>query len=110
MTKNCKNCGKPIPETSTFCGKDCVEDFKNKKQDLKLFNIELEMLKEAVGCKAELQLSRGSPVKGKIVAFDQQYGKIAVEVDVNDEIKTTIVKLNYVVAFSIFKPKQRRLS
>ena len=110
MNKACKNCGKPIPDTSTFCSKDCVEAFKNSKQDLKLFNIELEMLKNAVGCKAELQLSRGSPVKGKIIAFDQQYGKIAVEVEVNDEIKTTIVKLNYVVAFSIFKPKQRKLS
>jgi len=110
MNKNCKNCGKPIPDTSTFCSKDCAEAFKNKKQNLQLFNIELEILKNAVGCKAELQLSRGSPVKGKIIAFDQQYGKIAVEVEVNDEIKTTIVKLNYVVAFSIFKPKQRKLS
>jgi predicted nucleic acid-binding Zn ribbon protein len=107
--KSCKNCGKAIQDNMTFCSKDCVEDFKNNKQNLKLFNIELEMLKDAVGCKAELQLSRGSPVKGKIIAFDQQYGKIAVEVEVNDEIKTTIVKLNYVVAFSIFKPKQRVL-
>jgi len=108
--KKCKNCGKDVQDNVNFCSKDCAEAFKNKKQDLKLFNIELEMLKNAVGCKAELQLSRGSPVKGKIIAFDQQYGKIAVEVEVNDEIKTTIVKLNYVVAFSIFKPKQRRLS
>ena len=108
--KKCKNCEKEITDSMTFCSKDCVEAFKNKEQNLQLFNIELEMLKEAVGCKAELQLSRGSPVKGKIVAFDQQYGKIAVEVEVNDEIKTTIVKLNYVVAFSIFKPKQRKLS
>lgn len=108
--KKCKNCGKDVPDNVNFCSKDCTEAFKNKKQNLQLFNIELEMLKEAVGCKAELQLSRGSPVKGKIVAFDQQYGKIAVEVEVNDEIKTTIVKLNYVVAFSIFKPKQRKLS
>jgi predicted nucleic acid-binding Zn ribbon protein len=108
--KKCKNCGKDIPDKTTFCSKDCAEAFKNNKQNLKLFNIELEILKNAVGCKAELQLSRGSPVKGKIIAFDQQYGKIAVEVEVNDEIKTTIVKLNYVVAFSIFKPKQRKLT
>jgi hypothetical protein len=107
--KSCKNCGKNVPDNVTFCSKDCVEAFKNKKENLQLFNIELEMLKEAVGCKAELQLSRGSPIKGKIIAFDQQYGKIAVEIEVNDEIKTTIVKLNYVISFSIFKPKQRKL-
>lgn len=108
--KKCKNCGKDVLDNVTFCSKDCADAFKNNKQDPKLFNIELQMLKGAVGCNAELQLSRGSPVKGKIIAFDQQYGKIAVEVEVNDEIKTTIVKLNYVVAFSIFKPKQKRLS
>ncbi|TRZ53776.1 MAG: DUF2116 family Zn-ribbon domain-containing protein [Dehalococcoidia bacterium] len=104
--KKCKNCEKTIPDNMTFCSKDCAEAFKNNKENLKLFNIELEMLKNAVGCKAELQLSRGSPVKGKIVAFDQQYGKIALEVEVNNEIKTTIVKLNYVISFSIFKPKE----
>ena len=108
--KKCKSCGKDIRDNMSFCSKDCAEDFKNNKENLQLFNIELEMLKNAVGCKAELQLSRGSPVKGKIKAFDQQYGKIMVEVEVNDEIKTTVVKLNYVVSFSIFKPKQRRLT
>ena len=107
MTKKCKNCDKNIPDNMAFCSKECVEEYKNKKENLKLFNIELEMLKDAVGCKAELQLSRGSPVRGKIIAFDQQYGKIAVEVEVNDEIKTSIVKLNYVVSLSIFKPKNK---
>ena len=105
--KPCKNCGKPIPDHMSFCSKECVEEYKNKKGNLKLYNIELEMLKDAVGCKAELQLSRGSPVKGKVIAFDQQYGKIAVEVEVNNEIKTSIVKLNYVVSLSIFKPKNK---
>ena len=103
----CKNCGKAIPDGLTFCTKKCSEDYQNKKENLKLYNIELEMLKDAVGCKAELQLSRGSPVKGKIIAFDQQYGKVAVQVEVNNEIKTTIVKLNYVVSLSIFKPKNK---
>ena len=105
--KQCKNCDKNIPDNMTFCSKECAEEYKNKKENLKLFNIELEMLKDAVGCKAELQLSRGSPVRGKIIAFDQQYGKIAVEIEVNDEIKTSIVKLNYVVSLSIFKPKNK---
>ena len=105
--KQCKNCGKKILDSLTFCTKACLEDYQTKKKDLKLYNIELEMLKDAVGCKAELQLSRGSPVKGKIIAFDQQYGKIAVEVEVNNEIKTSIVKLNYVVSLSIFKPKDK---
>jgi hypothetical protein len=108
--KKCKNCGKEVLDNVTFCSKDCAETFKNKKQNLKLFNIELQMLKNAVGCFAELQLSRGSAVRGKIIAFDQQYGKIAVEIEVNNEIKTTIVKLNYVVSLSIFKPKLRKIS
>jgi hypothetical protein len=28
----CKNCGKKIPDGTTFCSKDCVEQYKKEKE------------------------------------------------------------------------------
>jgi hypothetical protein len=30
LTSKCKNCGKPTPDNTTFCSKDCVEQYKAK--------------------------------------------------------------------------------
>lgn len=32
VTNKCKNCGKPIPENTTFCSKDCVEQYRAKAE------------------------------------------------------------------------------
>jgi hypothetical protein len=29
-TNTCKNCGKPTPDNTTFCSKDCVEQYKTE--------------------------------------------------------------------------------
>lgn len=30
MTKNCRNCGKPVLDNLVFCSKSCTEEFKEK--------------------------------------------------------------------------------
>lgn len=126
--KNCKNCGKPI-ETGIFCNPKCEQAYykepvgakplevneqnmelkENKETPLTAYKIELEMLKESINCHVELQMSRGSPIRGIIKGFDLQYGKIAVEQDLGEETRITIVKLTYVSAFSIFKKNNKLL-
>jgi hypothetical protein len=32
LTKNCKNCGKPIRSDLTFCSASCTREYKNKKE------------------------------------------------------------------------------
>jgi hypothetical protein len=32
FTNKCKNCCKPIPNNTTFCSKDCVEQYKAKEE------------------------------------------------------------------------------
>lgn len=31
-TNKCKNCSKPIPNNTTFCSKDCVEEYKAEEE------------------------------------------------------------------------------
>jgi len=99
--KQCRNCGKDIPDNLTFCNRECLEEHKKSKETFKLFQFELDMLKKGIGSKVELHLSRGSPVRGILRAFDQRYGKVAVETDVNNEKNIVIVKLGYVISFAI---------
>jgi small nuclear ribonucleoprotein (snRNP)-like protein len=99
--KQCKNCGKEIPDSSTFCSKECAKDFKERKENFAVYRLEQNLLKNSVNSEVELSLSHGANVRGVVRAFDEQYGKIAVETEVNGQTEITIVKLGYVVSFKI---------
>ena len=101
--RQCKNCGKEIPDTLTFCSKNCTEDYKRKSENSELFKMELDLLENSVGKEVELGLSRGSNVKGIVTHFDQKYAKIAVKVKENNRTKTVIVRLGYVISCAIYE-------
>jgi len=77
-----------------------------EKNDVQLYQFELNLLKDSIGYEVELSLSRGSSVRGIVTAFDQKYGKVAVITKENKRTKLTIVKLSYVVSFSIYDYKK----
>ena len=101
--KTCRNpdCGKEIPDSSTFCSKECATEFKENKGNFAVYRLEQNLLKNSVDKEVELSLSHGANVRGTVRAFDEQYGKIAVETEVNGQTEITIVKLGYVVSFKI---------
>lgn len=108
----CRNpeCNKEAPKGSAYCSRKCLEEHKQikrerkskKYEDSELYQFELNLLKDSVGHEVELGLSRGPTVRGKVYAFDNRYGKIAVKVKENNRTKLTVVKLSYVVSFSIY--------
>lgn len=100
--KQCKNCGKEIPNNLDFCNSECKEEYKRKTENSELFKMELNLLENSVGKEVELGLSRGSNVKGIVTAFDQKYAKIAIRVKENNRTKTVIVRLGYVISFAIY--------
>jgi hypothetical protein len=79
-----------------------------KAEPYRAFQFEEELLKQAIGSKVELQMSRGPPVRGILKAFDLQYAKLAIEEDLGEQSRITIVRLGYVSAFSIFKPNKKK--
>jgi len=99
--KICKNCGKEIPDNLAFCSKECKEEYKEKKDNFAVYRLEQVLLTNSVNKEVELSLSHGANVRGIVTAFDEQYGKIAVETEVNGQTEITIVKLGYVVSFKI---------
>jgi small nuclear ribonucleoprotein (snRNP)-like protein len=99
--KQCKNCDKEIPESSTFCSRECAKEFKEKKENFAVYRLEQNLLKNSVNKEVELSLSHGANVRGIVRALDEQYAKIAVETEVNGQTEITIVKLGYVVSFKI---------
>ena len=99
--RQCKNCGKEIPDNSTFCSKECAKEFKKRKENFAVYRLEQNLLKNSVNKEVELSLSHGANVRGIVRALDEQYAKIAVETEVNGQTEITIVKLGYVVSFKI---------
>ena len=113
----CKNCGNPLKIGSVdFCSKACLEAFKSKDKPKqgktddvwRAYQFEREALENSIGCRVELQMSRGPPIKGILRALDLQYAKVAVEEDLGEFSRIQIVKLGYVATFSVFKPKTSR--
>lgn len=110
MTKECLNCGKDItdntkmPKSSKFCSRDCTEKYVKelKKDKTEYFKIELDLLDKSVSKRVELGLSRGATVKGIVTAFDERYAKIAVKVTENNQTKTVIVRLGYIISFAVY--------
>ena len=102
MKGECLNCGKKIADNISFCGYECKQEYKGKQEKTEFFKMELNLLKESVGKRVELGLSRGSNVKGKVVSFDDRYAKVAVRVTENNQSKTVIVRLGYIVSFAIY--------
>lgn len=114
MTDKCEICGKPIAESQRFCSEKCVKehygDIKNlqrtedKKPENKaeVFKIELDLLDKSVSKRVELGLSRGATVRGIVTGFDERYGKIAIAVKENNQTKTVIVRLGYIVSFAVY--------
>lgn len=119
MKSNCQNCGKPI-ESGNFCDEKCknlyykepkgakpfeVNEREEQELDQKtrlMYKMELDLLEKNVGKRVELGLSRGSTVRGTVTGFDDKYGKVAVEIKENGVYKTTIVKVTYIISFSIY--------
>ena len=102
MKGECLNCGKKIADNISFCGYECKQEYKGKQEKTEFFKMELNLLKESVGKRVELGLSRGSNVKGTVTAFDDRFGKIAVNVKENNQTKTVVVRLGYVISFAIY--------
>lgn len=109
MTKECLNCGKDItdntkmPKSSKFCSRKCTDEYRQGlKQKTEYFKMELDLLEKSVGKRVELGLSRGSTVRGIVTAFDERYAKIAVKVIENNQTKTVIVRLGYIISFAVY--------
>ena len=116
MTKECLNCGKDItvnakmPESSKFCSRACSVEYRENKQKhekAEFFKMELNLLEKSVGKRVELGLSRGSNVKGTVVGFDERFGKIAVKVTENNQTKTVVVRLGYIISFAVYDWKEK---
>jgi hypothetical protein len=101
--KKCKNCGKEIRDNMTFCSEKCAKTYdRNVGHIIDSFKIELKLLEKSVSKKVELGMSRGPSIKGRVVDFDNRYGKIIVETVENGVTKNIIVKLGYVVSFAVY--------
>lgn len=113
---HCKNCQKEIPTTLKFCSETCKQEYKNRKykpRPRKLYNsdsfiTELNYLgDDAEGREIEVELARGRNIKGKIIGFDNRFGKILIEHYENKRKVVTIVKLSYIVSFHIYGEVQK---
>jgi len=114
MTDKCEICGKTIADSQRFCSETCVrEHYKNAKtlqetsdrkpeNKVEVFKIELDLLDKSVSKRVELGLSRGATVRGIVTGFDERYGKIAIAVKENNQTKTVIVRLGYIVSFAVY--------
>lgn len=100
--KECKNCSKEIRDNMTFCSKDCADDYKRKMENIDSFKVELKLLEKSISKKVELGMARGPSIKGRVVDFDNRYGKLVVETIENGTTKNIIVKLGYVVSFAVY--------
>jgi len=130
MDAKCRNpeCGKEVPEGNAYCSENCLRHHielkktergqlrRSKRQPLPMADIcktsyktERELIEKSVGSKIELQMSRGPSVRGTLKSFDVQYGKITVEENLGKETRTTIARLSYVTALSIFKPNNKEI-
>ena len=101
---NCKNCGKPIPDTLDYCSEDCKEESKTDES----FELDpaTQDLKNSIGKQVTLGLSRGPTVRGRLVAFDPKFRRIKVQQDLrNGAREETWVSLGYVVTVSIVTGK-----
>jgi len=109
----CKNpeCGKEIPDSLEFCSRECTESLKesskgkpkSKDREVSSQKYEYQMLRNGIGLRIELQMSRGPPVRGVLKDYDPEFQKLAVMEDVgNNQRKLTFVKLNYVSALSLY--------
>ena len=79
------------------------EQEKKQKENVEFYKMEISLLEKSLGKRVDIQLSRGSNVRGIVTALDQKYGKIAVKVNENSITKTTVVRLSYVVSFSVYE-------
>jgi len=93
MTKQCKNCGKDIPDTLTFCNRECWREYRKKKgiverdkdgqkifKDISLDTIKsqdfnIELIKKALETKTEIILipRRSYKIKGIPVRLESTF-------------------------------------
>jgi len=98
MTKQCKNCGKDIPDTLTFCNRECWREYRKKKgiverdkdgqkifKDISLDTIKsqdfnIELIKKALETETEIILipRRSYKIKGIPIRLESNTLRIYV--------------------------------
>lgn len=80
-----------------------TEPKKERNFNIDNFKLELDLLDNSKSKLVELGLARGSSIKGKVIGFDDRYGKIVIETIENNIKKNIIVKFNYIVSFTVYE-------